>query len=163
MNRIEDNLICFEDNARIVRAFVSHSVEFTVVGGLAVSWYCDSRQADDMDLLVNPTRANSENVYIALSKLHLNLMGLARDAFAAYGVQLPLKGQYYADILTPAKNGLTFEEINSQSIAGKLFNFPVRIPSIAHLIKLKEHAATSEKTKLEKHLKDIEFLEELDL
>lgn len=158
MNRIGDSLFCTGKNEQIVRAFVSNGVEFAVVGGLAVSWYCASRQADDMDLLVNPTGANSGKIEIALRGLRLR--ELRTGAFAKDGVKLQLKDEHYADILTPARDGLTFEEVISQSTSGNLFDLPVRIPSVASLIKLKEQAAASEKAQLEKHLKDIELLKE---
>jgi hypothetical protein len=55
MNKVGDTLMHFGANEQIVREFLSVGVEFIVVGGLAVAWYCPDRQADDMDLLVNPT------------------------------------------------------------------------------------------------------------
>ncbi len=59
MNRVGDKLLHVGANKELIHAFTSGSVEFIVVGGLAVSWYCCDRKADDMDLLVNPTHENS--------------------------------------------------------------------------------------------------------
>ncbi len=156
MNRIGDNLICVGSNEEIVKAFSAFGVEFILVGGLAVSWYCTSRQAKDMDLLVNPTKENSEKVKNALVSLGLN--GFASDAFAKPGVQAPKKKFYYADIITPARGGLSFEDLMNGSRTGKLFNIPVHIPSVANLIKLKLSAVTSTEKELSKHQQDIVLL-----
>lgn len=55
MNKVNNNLICFGGNEPLIKSFICNEVEFILVGGLAVSWFCSSRQADDMDLLINPT------------------------------------------------------------------------------------------------------------
>ena len=140
MNRIGDNLICTGSNEKIVRAFVANEVEFLIVGGLAVSWYCATRQADDMDILVNPTIANSEKIHRAFAEL--NLSGITESAFANCGKQLQLKGrsEYYADIITPAINGITFDDAKINAVKGRCFNIPIFIPSIESLIKLKTDA-----------------------
>ena len=156
MNRVGDNLICVGSNKEIVMAFTKFRVEFILVGGLAVSWYCTSRQANDMDLLVNPTKENSEKVNAALGSL--GLRGFAIDAFAKPGVQAPIKGVYYADIITPARGGLSFDELTNGSSMGKLFDIPVQIPSVANLIRLKESAVASTEKELSKHQQDIVLL-----
>ncbi len=156
MNRIGDNLICTGSNEAIIKAFSAFGVEFILVGGLAVSWYCSSRQVNDMDVLVNLTKENSKKVANALGSLGLN--GFANDAFAKAGVQAPIKKFHYADIITPARDGLTFEDIMKDSIMGKLFNIPVHIPSVGNLIKLKESAVASTEKELSKHQQDIVFL-----
>jgi hypothetical protein len=158
MNRIGDNLICYGSNKEIVNALNKFGVEFILVGGLAVSWYCSSRQANDMDVLVNPTKGNSEKVANALARLGLN--GFASDSFANLGVQAPIKKFHYADIITPARGELTFEELMKGSIIGKLFDIPVYIPSIENLIKMKESAVISTEKLLSKHQQDIMLLRE---
>lgn len=87
MNRFDDNLICTSSNEGIVSSFLQFGVEFLVVGGLAMAWHCSSRQADDMDLMVNPTPENSKRVSDAL--MSLGLSGLHADSFARTGVQAP--------------------------------------------------------------------------
>lgn len=156
MNRIGDNLICTGSNEEIVKAFFAFDVEFILIGGLAVSWYCSSRQANDMDILVNPTKENSEKITNALGSLGLN--GFANNSFAKPGVQAPIKKIYYCDIITPARSGLTFEDLMRGSVMGKLFNIPVYIPSVENLIKMKESVAASTEKELNKHQQDIVLL-----
>ena len=156
MNRIGDNLVCTGANEDIVKAFARIGVDFLVVGGLAISWYCSTRQADDMDLLVNPTPENSVKVSQALSALGLS--GFGDSSFSKVGVQVQLKKHYYADILTPSRSSASFEAIATASVEGKLFGIPVRIPSVASLIQLKEDAAASTEQDLLKHRQDIVLL-----
>ena len=55
MHRFNDNLVHWHSNEELLRALVAENVDFVLIGGLAVAWYCESRQADDLDLLVAPT------------------------------------------------------------------------------------------------------------
>ena len=156
MNKIGDTLVHIGANKELVRAFAASGVEFVVVGGLAVAWYCADRQADDMDLLVNPTPENSARISRALDGLHMN--GYTSDSFTKPGLQVPLKQFYYAELLTPQKDGPAYSEVAKDAVDAKLFNIPVRLTSVVSLIRLKEQAVASAETQRDKHLKDIERL-----
>lgn len=156
MNRIDDNLVCTGENEGIVRAFAASGVKYVIIGGLAVSWYCADRQADDMDLLVDPTPDNSARIARALRGLGMNVFG--DNSFARLGLQVPLKHLHYADILTPKEDGPTYSEVAKDAVDAKLFNIPVRVASAVSLIRMKEQALASAETQRAKHLKDIECL-----
>jgi hypothetical protein len=156
MNRVGDNLIHFGANEVLIRAFVARNVEFVIIGGLAVAWYCASRQADDMDLFINNTPENSERIFQSL--ISLNLRNFAPDSFVKLGLQVQLKQTYYAELLTAKKDGLTYAEVVNDAVEAKVFNIPVQLASVASLIRLKELAVASEEAQIDKHLKDIECL-----
>lgn len=156
MNKVGDTLLHFGPNENLVLALINSEVEFVVIGGLAVSWYCSERQADDMDLMVNPTPENSTRISNALTSLQLN--GHNHDSFTKLGLQVPLKSQFYAELLTPRSDGPSWAEVMDGSVEGRLFNLPVRLPSVAALVRLKEHAVASAEEQKDKHLKDIELL-----
>jgi len=156
MNKIGNTLIHTGANEELVRALVANGVEFVVIGGLAVAWYCADRQVDDMDLLVNTTPENSARISRALDVLHLN--GYTVDSFTKPGLQVPLKQHYYAELLTPRKDGPTYSEVAKDAVDAKLFNIPVRLASVASLIRLKKQAVASAEAQRDKHLKDIERL-----
>ena len=156
MNRVGNTLIHVSANEVLIRTFVTRNVEFVVIGGLAVAWYCADRQADDMDLLVDNTLENSER--ISQSLVSLNLSGFASNSFVKLGLQVPLKQFYYAELLTPRKDGSTYAEVANDAVEASVFNIPVRLASVASLIRLKELAVASEKVQIDKHLKDIECL-----
>jgi hypothetical protein len=146
----------FGPNEQIVREFLSAGVEFVVVGGLAVSWYCADRQPDDMDLLVNPTEENSVRISQALGSLQMH--GFNDRSFTKPGLQVPLKQMHYAELLTPRKDGPAYMEVANNSVDAKLFNIPVRVASPGTLIRMKEQALVSAEEQKDKHLKDIQRL-----
>lgn len=156
-NRIGDNLVHFGANKELVRALTDASVKFVVVGGLAVAWHCPERQADDMDLLVDPTAENSARIATALRKLQL--FGFSPESFAKLGLQVPLKSTYFAELLTPQQSCPNFSEVDADAVDAKLFNIPVRLASVAALVEMKKRAARSAMEQNEKHLQDIALLE----
>lgn len=157
MNKIGDTLIHTGTNEELVVALIKHQVEFILIGGLAVSWFCSERQADDMDLLVNPTPENSRRLSKALSSLpDMNLCN--PDEFTKPGLQVPMKNHFYAELLTPRQDGLQWPQVFDASVNGKLFNHPIRIAGPTTLIQLKEHAIASLEVQSGKHLRDIELL-----
>jgi len=158
MNRVGDTLLHFGPNEDLIRGFTSSGVEFVVVGGLAVAWYCLDRQANDMDLLVNPTAENSARVAQVLGTLHM--CGFSAASFTKPALQVPLKQHLYAELLTPEVGGPTYIEVAETAVDGKLFNMPVRIASPALLIRMKQQAIASAEAQREKHLRDIECLRE---
>jgi hypothetical protein len=161
MNKIGDSLFCTGANEEIILAFVKASVEFIVIGGLAVAWHRSVREADDMDLVVNPTAENSARICQALGRLGLS--GFDSTSFTKMGLQARLKQRHYAEILTPREGGPTYAELSQDAAQGKLFNIPVRIASIEALIRLKERAVASAELQRDKHLKDIELLKSGDI
>lgn len=156
MNRIGDDLHCTGSNKEIVQVFSEYGVEFVLVGGLAVAWYCADRQVDDMDLLVNPTKENSVRISQALSLLRYAVTD--PQSFCRPGLQVPLKKEHYAELLTPRKDGPGYEDVAQQAIRGKVLGVPVLIASAQSLIELKKLAVASEEAAMQKHLRDIECL-----
>ena len=156
MHRFNDNLVHWNSNEELVRALVAENVDFLLIGGLAIAWYCESRQADDMDLLVRPTAENAERIRKALSSV--NVPGFDVGAFSEPGVQVQIRERYYAKLLTPSLGGPAYEEIERASEQAKLFGMPIRVPSRAMLVRLKLRAITTQPEAKEKHLADVELL-----
>lgn len=153
MNRFGDNLIHTHVNEGLVDGLLRAGVKLVVVGGLAVAWHCADRQADDMDLLIEPTPDNSRRTFEALTGLGLS--GFRPESFARPGLQVPIKGLYYAELLTPDVDGASFQEVESTAVSGNLFGRPVRIASIASLIAMKKRAVAAAQSSREKHEADI--------
>jgi hypothetical protein len=156
VHRVNDNLLHWNSNEELVRALVAHDVEFVLIGGLAIAWYCASRQADDMDLLVAPTLENSKRIYGALASL--DLANFAADSFAKNAVQARIKDRYYAELLTPATGGPTFEEVAQSAAPASLLGIPVRVPSREMLVRLKLHSIGAKHDGRDKHFADVELL-----
>lgn len=156
MNRIGDNLIHFAANQELVQAFVQRGVRFVVVGGLAVAWHCSEREADDMDLLVEPTEENSVRIVDALASL--GIPNVSTNAFARNDVQAPLKQIFYAELLTPRTGQSSFVDVSASAVDAKLFGLPVRLASRATLLQMKHAAVAAADESAEKHKKDIALL-----
>jgi len=159
MNRIGDSLWSTGVNEPLVRAFLDADVEFIVVGGLAVSWHWLEREADDMDLLLNPTAENSIRVVRALRSQHLE----AHDeiAFVREGLQIQLKESHYAELLTPRNDGESYVEAAKKAVKGKIFNFSVLIAAKETLIAMKIFADNTSDPLHEKHRRDLKALRSL--
>lgn len=157
-NRVDDNLIHSGANEPLVRALTAAGVRFVVVGGLAMAWHCPEREADDLDLLVEPTLENSANIAEALEGL--GLTGFSNHSFARPGLQVPMKSTYYADLLTPREGSPTFPDIHAQAANAMLFNIPVRLASVSTLLAMKRQAVDSLEQERDKHIHDIELLED---
>jgi hypothetical protein len=156
VHRFNDNLTHWHSNEELLRALIAESVDFVLVGGLAVAWYCESRQADDMNLLLAPTPENSERIYRAL--LSLSLSNFSVDSFAKTAVQVRLEKRYHAELLTPSAGGPAYAEVVQSSEPAKLLNVPIRVPSRAMLVRLKLWAIAANHDGREKHLGDVESL-----
>ncbi len=156
MNRIGDNLVHFGPNERLVRSLIAARVRFVVVGGLAVAWHCIERQADDMDLLVEPTKENSVNIFNVL--VGLGVVGHSAESFTKLGLQAPLKSIFYAELMTPKPDEEEFSSVEASAVDAKLFGMPVRLASIETLLRMKEIAVRSTAGRQDKHLRDIELL-----
>lgn len=161
MNRVGDTLLHLAANEEIVRAFNQYDVDFILIGGLAISWHCTQRKADDMDLLVNPSEENSMRIARALTNIGLN--GFRDNSFVTLGLQAPLKQKHYAEILTPRKGGLSYSEVASDAVAGKVFGMPIKLASILSLLKMKQEAVASGSEQLQKHQADIVLLRNNDI
>lgn len=161
MNRLGDTLIHWYGNEPLIKELIKNNAEFILIGGLAVAWYCSERQADDMDILVNPTEENSTSISMALTNLHIN--GHNAHSFEKLSLQVPLKNGLYADILTPKEGSLSFNEILNEAIDAKIFNLPVKLASLKTLISLKEHAISTDENNAEKHTQDIMLLKRYDV
>lgn len=157
MNRIGDTLIHFHGNEALVRALSTAGVNFVLIGGLAVAWYVSERMADDMDFLIEPTMENGATISQVLQTLRLPPHSAAE--LSKLGVQVQLKNSFfYAELLTPTKDGLSYAEVAAEAVDGKLFDIPIRIASVSSLVKLKKIAITAGESNRDKHLKDIHLL-----
>jgi hypothetical protein len=156
VNKINGTLHCTGSNKQVIEALVNNGVEFLLIGGLAVSWYC-LRQADDMDILVNPSPENSRKVYLSIISIGYP-ESFVETSFSKKGVLAHLKKYHYADILTPKETWPSYESLVSDAVEASIFNIPIKVPSVLNLIELKALAIKEAKESIEKHQNDIQLL-----
>lgn len=121
-------------NSRLLKALNEHSVEYLIVGGLAVSYYCRQRQVGDLDLIVNSTCENARKVRLALIGLGARNFDLRE--LTKLKIHVPFKFQHYdADIFTPERD-FDFVPVFSESKKVKIDDTFGYIPSVDNLIDL---------------------------
>ncbi len=143
----------------MIRSLDAAGVRFIVIGGLAMAWHCPGREADDADLLLDPTLENSKRVSEALRSL--GFRDIPEATFARFGLQVPLKNaSFYAELLTPKNGGVTYTEADADAADVRLFHIPVRLASVAALKRMKLHAVEcADGPERQKHLDDLKRLD----
>ena len=129
-------------NMHLLDALNDNGVEYMVVGGLAVRFYCPERTVRDLDLLVNPATDNARKAIEALT--YLARAGLVScdevrlsQRWSGYEKCLRLRAILRADLFL-AREGYDFSTVYAYSIEQRVNEIPVRIIPICDLIKYKE-------------------------
>lgn len=156
---MHDQLLTFGRNGDFIRALVDHRVDFLVVGGLAVVFHgCrDEMSVDDLDLMLNPSKDNAENFIACLANLGLSVTWSTQD-FSKPNVQLPIKRDFYLDILTPPAN-IEYEMLIRHALDAGLNKIPIKVVSREDLIALKRIAVKRQESEIVKHRSDLQCLE----
>lgn len=146
-------LYTFGQNIELLKQFNAHGIRYLLVGGLAVSWYCPSRQANDMDLLIDPDPVNAEKIERLLKP-----WCAASSRMDGPGLQLVLKTIHNADLLTPPTAWPDYAEISADFEKCLVGSVGVPVAAVRSLIRLKEVACAEQPEYSEKHVSDINKL-----
>ena len=71
----------YRDFKELLESFDAQKVEFVIVGGYAVAHHGAPRYTRDIDLYVNPTKANAERIMAALDAFGFGEIGLKSEDF----------------------------------------------------------------------------------
>lgn len=151
-----DYLYTFGSNKRLLEALNDHAVVFLIIGGVAVMFHGCREEAADLDILLEPTVENGSNFLDGVRSLGLHPHFTAQE-FAHSDKQIPLKIEYYADILTPPSE-IDFRELYARGLNGHVNDVSVRFVALADLITLKEIAVSRLQSELSKHQGDLDCL-----
>jgi len=122
---------------------------------MAVQFYRDERQPNDLDLLVFTSIENSERVARALGRCGVE--GIDPKRLQSPKLQIPLKTLHYADVLTVAADQ-SFARIWDYRNSGRINGVVVPFIALSDLVAMKKSAAAKSKEEFEKHTSDIELL-----
>ena len=128
-------IITFHQNKFLLVEFNSQSVEYLIIGGVAVKHYCPSRKIDDLDILINPTPENSILISRALENLNISL-GFQITELTKSKKQVSLKQIHYADVVTP-EEGFDFSKALAESEPEVVNDTPVQVISKEMLVQQK--------------------------
>ncbi|HEY6281663.1 MAG TPA: hypothetical protein VIW72_07740 [Burkholderiales bacterium] len=121
------------------------------MGGLAVQFYVPDRQVDDLDILIDPSQETAAKVIAALSSPLFHHSITVEQLTQLKRIQVPVKIDFYLDILTPGPE-IDFAQEWTLAREAKLGATPVRVAAIETLLKLLSGSQEP------KHIRDIELL-----
>lgn len=131
----------WEDVKRLARYFNEAGVEYAIIGGYALAAHGLARFTEDIDVLVNPSGANSRRWIVALSRLP---DGAAReleadpDVFAAQArYAIRVNDEFTVDIL-PSAAGHTWNDLKSRITQVDIDDVRVNVLDFEGLLKTKQ-------------------------
>jgi len=99
------------DFEEFLRFLNKHKVKYCIVGAYAVGLYAQPRYTKDLDILVEPTAENGENIIKALKDFGFESLGLEASDFTEKKEFIQLGYEpIRIDLITSIK-GCTFDEI----------------------------------------------------
>lgn len=130
-----------QDFKEFVRLLTENQVEYLVVGGYAVTVHGYPRYTGDLDVWINPTKTNAQNVLSCINDFGFSSYGLTENDFIKEDgmVQIgypPIR----IDIINNI-DGVVFEECYKNKTIIEIENFPVNFISLIDLIKNKKTTA----------------------
>ncbi len=148
------------DNVFILfwRTMNAFSVRYIMVGGFAVNIQGFNRSTDDMDVWVEDTPMNRENLAKALEKMKIVPKGMIQKMdFVPGWTQMTLPGGFPLDIMTGLKGmeHFSFEECLNKATHAEIEGVLVPFLQINHLLVAKQ-ASNRNKDRM-----DIEELERI--
>ena len=122
-------------NADVLKALNEESVDFLVIGGMAVKYYCPERSVKDLDVLLYPTLENGTRVVGALSRLGLTAHFDLKQIISPKQ-QMVLKHFHNADMITPDED-FDYLAAKNRSLVTTINGIRVHIVAVEDLIRMK--------------------------
>ena len=147
-------LYTFGLNTDFVSALTEKGVRVILVGGLAVRYYCPEREADDLDLLVEPTEGAGAAIAEVLFRFS-DAAAFQPADFAKPRRHYRQKRALYLDLLTPHEED-DFDALWGRTEKAKLNGASVRVAAVSDLLAMKRRAVAERND--EKDRRDVELL-----
>lgn len=145
----------FGANADFLAGLATRGGRFVIVGGVAVRYYIPDREADDLDVLIEPTEQTAQAVIDALNSCGGLSWPVSPAELMKPNLHFPVRTYYYLDILTP-DTATDFEVLWSEATEATVFHRPLPVPvRIASIEALLNMVVSSEKPK---HVNDAKLL-----
>lgn len=117
-----------------------YKVRYLVIGGYAFGAHAEPRYTKDLDLWVDPSKANAKRIFACLKEYGAPVSSLAEKHFSEPGLLLIFgREPNRVDILNDLK-GLSFKEAYRKKKTVKIERATLNIVSLDHLIQLKKAA-----------------------
>lgn len=143
-----------QDFQEFLLALNEAKVKYVLVGGYSVIYYGFPRTTGDLDIFVEVSTTNYQNIKKAFRLFGLSLFDMTEDNFLnnnsmnvfSFG-RSPVSIEILKEI-----SGLTFEEVYNQSVQTEIEEIPLKIINLRHLKENKKQSGRN------KDLNDLENL-----
>lgn len=131
----------WEDVKHLACYFNEAGVEYAIIGGYALAAHGISRFTEDIDVLVNPSAANSRRWIVALSRLPdgaARELESAPDIFAAqkqYAIRV--NDEFTVDVL-PSAAGRTWDDLKRHIMQVSIDDVSVKVLDLQGLLETKQ-------------------------
>ena len=144
-----------EDFRDFVLALNDANVKYVLIGGYSVIYHGYPRTTGDLDIFVELTEKNYENLKIAFSNFGLSLFDMTENNFLNNDeITVFTFGRAPVSIEIIKKiSGITFEQVYKEAINTNLDEVPIKIINLRNLITNKKASGRA------KDINDIENLE----
>ena len=141
--------------SEFVRLLVDFEIEFVVVGAFALAFHGHPRYMRDVDFLVRSSEANSMKLERAIKEFGFASLGLKASDFYDPDVVVQLGQEPNRIDLITRIDGISFDDVWENKVAGQFDNTPVWFISASDYVKYKRAAGRT------KDLADAEEIENL--
>ena len=143
-----------QDFQEFLLALNNAEVKYVLVGGYSVIYHGFPRTTGDLDIFVEVSQENYQNIKKAFSLFGLSLFDMTEDNFLnnnninvfSFG-RSPVSIEILKEI-----SGLNFEEVYNESMQTEIENIPLKVINLNHLKKNKKQSGRN------KDLNDLENL-----
>ncbi len=141
------------DTESLLKSLNAHEVHYVIIGATAFPVHGYARATLDIDIFIEPAKANAEKVRTALAEFGYDMTDVSIDDLLTKKI---LIRQYILETdIHPFVAGVTFEEVWQNRIEETLGDTPAFFADLDDLIKMKQAAGRA------KDMDDIRVLLEL--
>ena len=128
------------DFKEFLRLLLSHRVRFVVVGAHALAAHAEPRFTGDLDVFVEPTKANATRLLAALAEFGFGTVGLTAEDFTRPDRVAQLGYPPVRIDLLTSISAVTFPEAWKGRVATRLGGLDVAVLGVRELVKNKRAA-----------------------
>lgn len=141
------------DTERLLKLLKEHKVRFVIIGATAFPVHGYSRATLDIDLFIEPNKANAKRTHESLEEFGYDVSGVTIEDLLTQKI---LIRQYVVETdIHPFVKGVSFDSVWANKVKAKFGNVFVWFASLDDLIKMKKAAGRP------KDDEDLKFLQRL--
>lgn len=136
------------DAERILEALARHSVDYVIVGGLAVQTHGHVRTTIDIDVFPRPERSNMARLADALNALHAEVVSPGSEGVEIDAAMLPRATLWQfqtshgaIDVLHDAPGAPPYGELRDRALEIRLGELRIAVAGLDDLISMKRASA----------------------